>query len=242
MVLAAEDSYPPYAYVDADGNAAGLYADVLRAVGEQMDDFEIELLPLPWNRALEAVRRGEIVGFYPPYVWTAERPGVDRYSVPLLTETVVVICRGDRLPEADPEGRPPSWPEGFYGLTIGNTDGYLSPGRAFFEAVERGGITLREAPTTESSLRWILEGQIDCYVNSRPAIAYGFESLGVEDPVAAGIVEAAIVDRFTGHVGFTADDAAFPYKDAFANQLDEVIERMRSSGQIMAVIGDRWPQ
>ena len=242
VVLAAEDNYPPYAYMDADGNAAGLYADILRAAADQIDEFEIELVPLPWNRAVEAVRRGEILGFYPPYVWTAERPGVDRYSVPLLTETVVVICRQDSVSAQLLEPYPHRWPDDFYGLTIGNTDGYLSPGRAFFQAVERGDITLKLAPTTDANLRELLVGRIDCYVNARPAIAYGWESLEIEDPAALGIFEAAIVDRYTGHVGYAANGDAFPYKDAFADRLDEVIEQMRHSGQIMAVIGDRWPQ
>ena len=242
VVLAAEDDYPPYSYVDADGNAAGLYADILHAAAAQMDEFEIELVPLPWNRALEAVRRGEILGFYPPYIWTEERPGVDRYSTPLLTETVVVICHHDRVTPESFGPYPPRWPEDFHGLTVGNTDGYLSPGRAFFRAVDRGDIFLAIASTTEANLRKLLVGHVDCYVNARPAIAYGWEILGVEDPAAVGIFEAAVVDRYTGHVGYTANDAAFPHKDAFADRLDEVIEGMRHSGQIASVIGDRWPQ
>lgn len=242
VVLAAENDYPPYAYVDADGNAVGLYADILRAAVDQMDEFEIDIVPLPWNRALEAVRRGEVLGFYPPYVWTAERPYVDRYSLPLLTETVVAICRRDRLASDWVDGRIARWPDDFHGLTIGNTDGYLSPGPAFFESVERGQIALRVGPTTEANLRGLLVGRIDCYVNSRPAIAYGWEVLGVQTPSNAGIVEAAIVGRYTGHVGFAANADAFVHKDAFADRLDEVIEIMRLSGQITAVIGDRWPQ
>lgn len=227
VVLAGEDSYRPYTYEDSNGNAVGLYAEILRAASERLEGYEIELITLPWNRALVAVQRGEILGLYPPYRWTDQLPDIDRYSTTLLVETVVVICRRDRVFPHQTE-----WPEDFHGLAIGNTDGYLSAGPEFFSAVARGEITMQLAASTEANLQSLLIGRIDCYVSSRSAIDYGWRLLGIEDAHSRGIIEAAVVANYSGHIGYTANAEAFPYKDDFADRLDAVLEDMRRAGDI----------
>ena len=231
VVLAGEDSYRPYTYADGDGNAVGLYAEILRAASDRLDDYEIELITLPWNRALVAVQRGEILGLYPPYRWTDQLPDIDRYSSTLLIETVVAICRRDRI-------RPHQsvWPDDFHGLTIGNVDGYLSAGPDFFSAVARGQITMQLAASTEANLRSLLIGRIDCYVSSRSAIDHAWKLIGVDDARSLGIVEAAVVANYSGHIGYTANADAFPYKDDFADRLDAVLEEMHRAGDIDAIV------
>lgn len=231
VVLAGEDSYRPYTFADPNGDAVGLYADILRAASERLDGYEIELITLPWNRALVAVQRGDILGLYPPYRWTDQRPDIDRYSATLLIETVVVVCRRDRVFPNQTD-----WPHDFYGLTIGNTDGYLSAGPEFFGAVARGEISLQPAASIEANLRSLLIGRIDCYVSSRSAIDHGWKVLGVEDWQSLGIVEAAVVAEYSGHIGYTANAEAFPYKEDFADRLDAVLEEMHRAGDIDAIV------
>ncbi len=231
VLLAGEDNYRPFTYADADGKAVGLYAEILRAASDRLDEYQIELVTLPWNRALVAVQRGDILGLYPPYRWTEQLPEIDRYSSPLLVETVVVFCRRDRI-----QPQQTVWPDDFHGLTIGNTDGYLSAGPAFFSAVARGQITMQLAASTEANLRSLLVGRIDCYVSARSAVDYGWEILGVEDWRSLGIVEATVVAEYSGHVGYTANADAFPYKDDFADRLDAVLEEMYRTGDIDAIV------
>ncbi len=59
IVAAGDHDFPPYEFIDADGNPAGLNIDLLTAIGEETG-FEVEFQLGPWEIGREAIVTGEI--------------------------------------------------------------------------------------------------------------------------------------------------------------------------------------
>ena len=228
VLIVADDAYPPFVSAGEGGDLTGVYVTILDAVFARLDGYDVETDAVPWSRGLKMVEDGEALAIYPPYETSgAGRPYMDRYSVPILTERVVVVCNES----VDTAGRS-VWPDDFHGLTVGNNSGYRSPGEAFFEAVERGDITLDETPSTVGNVRKLLAGRVDCYVNAALSIQAALNEAASSPADRERVVEVLTISENTGHLGYARDAEAFPYKDAFADAVDAVLLEMAETGEI----------
>ena len=54
---------PPYSYKDADGNAIGLFPELVKAAFAALPEYSITVEAYPWARAQEMVQRGVADGF-----------------------------------------------------------------------------------------------------------------------------------------------------------------------------------
>ena len=227
VMLYAEDSNAPYAFFDGV-SADGIYVRILREAFERMPGYELELTSVPFRRGMELLKDGKITGFFPPYK-RADRDWVERYSVPILSETVVVLCRNDYAQHHDLD----VFPDDFMGARFANNAGYRMAGAAFFDMVEAGAITLEEANTTASNLRLLVAGRVDCYINERMAILEGLRELAIEHEVARSFDEVAIIGREFGYVAFGPDpDGQWSWRDQFADRLNQVLTDMSDNGVI----------
>ena len=232
VLIVADDAYPPFVSANEAGELHGVYVPVLEAVFDRLDGYAVETDAVPWNRGLRMVEDGEALAIYPPYETSGGgRPYIDRYSAPILTERVVLVCDQS----VDTAGRT-AWPDDFHGLTIANNSGYRSPGDAFFEAVERGDITLQETPSTVGNVRKLLTGRVDCYVNAALSIQAALNEAASSPADRERVVEVLTLSENTGHLGYARDAEAFPFKDAFADAVDAVLEEMAANGEIDALI------
>ncbi len=230
--IIADEAYPPFVFVDESGALTGVYVTVLDAVFARLEGYEVQAEGVPWNRALSMVEAGEVLAFYPPYESSGgSRDYIDRYSVPILSERVVLVCNDT----VDTAGRT-VWPDDFHGLTVGNNSGYGSPGEAFFAAVERGDITLEETPSTVGNVRKLLAGRVDCYVNAALSIQAALAEAAASPADRDRVVEVLTLSENTGHLGYARDADAFPFKDDFADAVDAVLTEMTESGEIEALI------
>ncbi|MGQ5523946.1 substrate-binding periplasmic protein [Chitinimonas sp. PSY-7] len=226
VVLLGDDDYSPYSFADADGVAQGIYADMLRKISAAMPNFVIQLKPEPWKRAIKHVEVGEAMGFYPPYKKPDVRPNME-YSVPLLTETVVLLCT-DKIVRSH---KGVSWPSGFTGLTFGNNAGFHILGEPFFAMLAAGKVKLDEAKTTESNLRKLIKGRIDCYANDRRAIETEAKRFNLD---MSDVSELIVVGKEYSYVGYTSKRNRFPYFAAFMKEFDETVLKLHAAGQLPA--------
>lgn len=169
VLIYGDAAYPPYSYVE-QGQFRGLYVEALREIAQGLaPDYEIELRPVPWRRGLRMLEQGEALVLFPPYR-RAEREYIARYSPPLLTETVVLVCREGLQP------LPRSFPAQFAGLRIGVNAGFaLSDG--LVEARQKGLVQVEDAVDSLANLRKLQLGHLDCYANDRRAIALSLQLL-----------------------------------------------------------------
>lgn len=226
--LYADEAYEPYSYKDSNGNAAGIYAEVLKAAAAKLPDYKIDLQTIPWKRALAMIESGEAFGFYPPYRRENLRPWIAPYSVPMLEEKVVVWCNSDRV-----AGKTlAKYPDDYAGLTFGNNRGFLAPGEAFFQMVKDGKIKVDETDDTAVALKKLAAGRNDCYVNDEIAVRH---ILAKEKIDSAKLQVTGTVTGETAHVGFSRD-GKFDYKDDFIGKLNKVLADMTASGEIKKIV------
>lgn len=237
VTLLVDENYRPYAYRAADGSAAGIYPDILRAAEPRLRGYRLQLQPILWRRALAEVEAGQALAVVPPAFRPRERPYIGRYSAALLVERITVFCRQSVFAEHARQ----RWPEDFQGLRFGINFGSLAPDATFWQAAERGQILVEEAPGTRSNLLKMMRGRIDCFAFDR------ISTLGVladlrrsghyDEARVERIAEGPILNRETAHVGYTArDQGRFPYKEDFAAQLDKALEALRREGAIERIV------
>ncbi|MEG2892970.1 MAG: transporter substrate-binding domain-containing protein [Clostridium sp.] len=57
--VAGDINYPPYEYVDKNGVYTGYNVEIIKKIAK-VQGFEIELIPMPWDKAVRALEKGEI--------------------------------------------------------------------------------------------------------------------------------------------------------------------------------------
>lgn len=230
VTLLVDDAYPPYSYVSEGGEAAGLYIDVVRKADELLTSYDIELQPIPWKRGLVMIENGKALGILPPYLRKDDRPYIQPYSVPIMEESVVVICNEARFGNRKFE----RYPDDLKDLIVGNNTGFLVPGPAFFEQAKRGEFRLVESGGTTSNMRKLVAGRIDCYIQDKLAAFNVLYDLGQP---TSGLVIAHNVRTETGHVGYSASFAA-DYREDFIKSFDSVIRKLKQDGIIDDLVND----
>lgn len=87
-----------------------------------MKGYQVKINAVPWKRALSYIERGKGFAIYPPYHRAEDRPYMWPYSIPILDERVIVVCRA----EVFSDSVRPVWPDDYYGLVIGQNAGFAS--------------------------------------------------------------------------------------------------------------------
>lgn len=224
VVLVGDDAYAPYSYLDENRVARGIAVDLLNEISQAMPNFSIKVLLEPWKRALFEVEKNNLIGIFPPYKNPELRPWMI-YSSPLYAETAVVLCNMDKV-----KNRPGKvWPQDFSGLVVGNNVGFITPGLEFFKMVKEGKIKVEEVRTTESNLRKLVLGRIDCYVNDRLAIDSELKRLKLD---RSRIAEYAIVSIEPVYVGFNNRSTRFRQQEIFIKEFNETVDKLRKEGRL----------
>jgi polar amino acid transport system substrate-binding protein len=230
VTIYADAGYQPYSYVGKDGEAAGLYHEIVQVAFARMKGYRIVVKPVPWKRGMAMLKNGTAFALYPPYMNLKDEPFTWPYSLPLFDEIVIAACTKDVAAK-----RPTRWPEDFFGLTIGNNSGFLVGGDAFNRAVRDGKIKLENASDTRTNILKLGLRRIDCYINDRISIRLTEDQLVREGKLAPNRVgiETVVIATEQGFLGFTdRDGGKFPYKTDFLKQFDAIIYDMKRNGEI----------
>ncbi|CAM2865531.1 ABC transporter substrate-binding protein [Vibrio neptunius] len=234
VVVYGDDSYPPYSYGE-DGVAKGIYSDILRRVFEQMPDYDIELVPVPWKRGLKMLKVGQGFALYPPYYYSDRRRYISPYSKPILDEEVVVFCHPDRIKERALT----QWPQDYLGLTVGVNEAFALGGQTFWDAVKSGDITLLEAKGNRPNIINLYEKKTDCYMNDRLSILWEIKRMTNEGllPQDWQLTLGAVVSSEQGYLGFTnrAPDS-YPFKKDFIKKFNQSLNKLKETGEIDSII------
>lgn len=241
--LLGDADYFPYSFV-RNGELRGLYPEVIRRIDEALPEFVIVMKPVPWKRGLLMIERGEAAGLFPPYRHESERPYIRPYSEPLGIESVVIVCREDRV-AANFAGR---WPDDYIGMTVSTNLGFSMQPPPFWAAVEDGRVKRREFANNEANLlEMVAYGRVDCYINDRRAIEVSLAHLrkrllgDVHARPFAPVRETLAVEDHTAHVGYSAVRYdSEPELRAFARRFDEALVALKAGSGYRALIEDYW--
>ncbi len=89
--VAIDQDYPPFFYIDENGEFAGASVDFWK-LWEKKTGIPVELLPLPWEKAHEAMKAHE-AEVIDTIFWTPEREGYLDFAGPLFPVTSSVYFR-----------------------------------------------------------------------------------------------------------------------------------------------------
>ncbi len=229
VVIVGDADYAPYTFMNG-GKMDGIYVQILQKIFPQMDGYDIEFKLIPWKRGLALLEKGTAFGIVPPYYRPDQRPWMKPYSAPILKEEVAVFCNNKAMNK--PRN---TFPEDYYGLTFGNNLGYASGGKKFMDAAAAGKITLDESKGTESNIKKLATGRVDCYINDKQAVNWTIkqlESSGNLKGKASDIKESMVIGGEDAFIGFSDKvDAA-----DFVKKFNALLETMKSSGELEKIV------
>ncbi len=225
VVLTGDEDYAPYCYVE-DGKFKGMYIDILQKAAQRLvPEYQIELQPRPWTRALAELEKGVSFALFPPGL-KKERPYIEPYSVPLYRETVVLFCNEQVM--KSPHLR---FPEDFAGLKIGVNAGFLLSGR-LMDAAHAGVVELDPAKGNEANLKKLAAGRIACYASDRLAAAYSARKLGPALGNGKFVLREAVeLSGENTYIAYSMHNNP-RYKADFVKKMNEVLQAMKKSGEI----------
>jgi len=93
IIIGTELSYPPYSFLDENGQAAGFNVDLTRAIAEAMD-MDVEIRIGPWGDIRQALEAGEIDAIAGMYYSDARDRLVD-FSPPYTVVHHAIFVRDD---------------------------------------------------------------------------------------------------------------------------------------------------
>lgn len=100
QVLAAEKTYtiatdvtfPPFVYANADNKYVGIDMDLIKAVAKE-EGFKVEIKPIGFNAAIQAVQAGQVDGMIAGMTITDERKKTFDFSTPYYSSGIVMAVK-----------------------------------------------------------------------------------------------------------------------------------------------------
>ncbi len=236
VTLAVDDTHAPYATA-VDGQAAGLYVQLVQRAMQHLPDWELRLESMPWKRALVEAEQGRVDAVLPPYRH-AERPWMAIYVGPLHVETIVLHCSAQSQLHAGLH-----WPGDFRGRRIGMIRGYFLT-RTVQQAVEQGQVIKAEYRNGFDALAALQLGQVDCLADDRTNLET-LRQQALADPVWAKrmpvqLEPPMLLSEEEAFVGISRKSlAARPELAEFAKALDTEIGELRRHGEIEKLMRGR---
>ena len=90
-IVGIDGEYPPYAYIDSEGNAQGFDVESVKWIAENQG-FEVEIQPMAWDGIIPALMNGKIDMVYAGMTITEERKEKVDFSIPywVVNQSVAV--------------------------------------------------------------------------------------------------------------------------------------------------------
>ncbi|KOO15993.1 ABC transporter substrate-binding protein [Vibrio xuii] len=234
VVVYGDSSYPPYSYL-SNGQPAGIYVDILQAVFSAMPKYQVQIQLVPWKRGLKMLEVGEGFALFPPYLYPDQRLYISPYSKPIIKEEVAVFCSSETVTSRELT----SWPQSYFGLTIGINESFSLGGKEFWKAVKKGHIQIKEAQGNRDNILNLYNDRVDCYINDRISILWEIKQLIKEGslPTDWKVIESATVSSEQGYLGFTnVSPERYPYKEDFVAQFNASLETLKQDGTLESIL------
>ena len=217
ITIAIDQGNPPFMFVQK-GRPEGIYPVLLNAIFERMD-IDVDIIALPWKRALLMGKNGEvgIGGIYQ----TAERLKIFDYSIPIYTECVMLFVRKRKnLSVTDLTD--------LKGKTIGGLLGW-SYGDELDRARKEGQLVMDEVQNDEANFKKLISGRLEGVLALDLTGKLIIRQQGYQDQIAVIGKPVAVNDT---HLVFAKKSA----KKHLLQQFNAALKSMREDGTYEQVI------
>ena len=93
-IVGIDGEYPPYAFIDSDGNAQGFDVESVRWIAEQQG-FDVKIQPMAWDSIIPSLMNNKIDMVYAGMTITDERKEKVNFSIPYWTVNQSVAVHED---------------------------------------------------------------------------------------------------------------------------------------------------
>lgn len=230
VTVYCDEDYPPYSY-EQEGRAAGLYVDILTRIFARMQNYIVEVQPVPWPRGVTYLETGEGFALFPPYK-RAERTFME-YSEPILDERYSLFVLD--TPNARTINK---WPDDALGMVIGKNIGYyISEDQSYLHELGAGRLQVVEAPSTEMNLLKLFSGRIEGFVNPPLFTRNEWERLKAANKVTGDIREVLVLSEEKGYLAVTTrKPERYPYRAAFLREFNKHLQAMQARGELQYMV------
>jgi PAS domain S-box-containing protein len=217
MVVGGDRNYPPYEFVDEDGNPAGYNVELTRAVAEAAG-LRVEIQLDDWVEIRRGLESGEIDAVHGMF-YSPERDAELDFTQPHTVIHHVAVTR-----EGGPD--PPESVSELTGLRIAVMEGDISHEFAADKGLES---QLETWPTQEQVLEQVALGNADCAIAARIPAAYWIEEHGWEN------LQVASEPLLSPEYCYAVPQG----RQALLAQLSEGLQMVKQSGEYREIY-DRW--
>ncbi|HKL37614.1 MAG TPA: transporter substrate-binding domain-containing protein [Bacteroidales bacterium] len=217
ILIGGDHNFPPYEYLDENGNPAGYNVDLIRAIADEVG-LNIKIQLGPWNEIREKLKKGHIDAIQGIFYSPKRDETLDMSPAHTRIGYVMATHQGDALPDK-----------------LGGLEGHsvlVQKGDLMEEHLVKGGLEdeLVEVETQEEALRLLNAGEYEYALVSRVLAHYyaeknGWDNLTIgNQPVFSaeyciGVLEGnkALLSRFTE--GLAAVKSTGQYRDIYSQWL-----------------------
>ena len=221
ITLYGDSAYPPYSY-EENGQAKGVYVEILKCVFEEIPEYQLNIELVPWKRGLNLIKNGDGLALFPPY-YSSEREGWMLFSEPIIKEEIVVFGTSENL-----AGRS-NWPSDFFKTSFGINRGFNHEalgGKEFSEASSKGQIIVLEANSNEQNFKKLEAGRIDFYINDKRINIEKFPTIKKGD----------VININNGYLGFSNNIEKFPFLKELMLKFNEALLKLKEVGKIDSIV------
>lgn len=243
VIIHVDDGYKPFSYKEND-QAKGIYVKILKAAFLQMKNFNVKIVPIPWNRGKKMMKEGDGFGLAPAFFHAHDWFYLYPYSLPFYTETIVAVCTKAVLKQ-----KRANWPQDYQGLTIGNVAGFDGWGGKLFRTfVKEGKIKYRTSNSSEALIKMLTRKRHDCIMMEKLAFEIEIkrlEKVGVYDPsIHEKLLIGAVIGTDPVYIGYSETaikNDKYPYANKFQKDFDVIMYKMLKNGEVKRIM-DNYSQ
>lgn len=169
LTIAGDLNFPPYEYVDDEGEYRGFNIDLMRALSIEMG-IEFRLIPMDWVKAYQALQDGSIDAIQ-GISFEGSREGIFEFSDPYLKNSITTFVRTDNT----------------YAVHLsdlkGTRVGVQRSDRAAYILAEIGEIELVFFSDLNQAMVKLINGDIDAVVGDRLSGMYTIQKYRLQDRI-----------------------------------------------------------
>ena len=169
LTIAGDINFPPYEYMDDDGEYRGFNIDLMRALSIEMG-IEFRLLPMDWVKAYQALQEGSIDAIQ-GISFEGSREGIFDFSNPYLKNSITTFVKKDNT----------------YAVHLkdlkGKRVGVQRSDRAPYILAEIGEIELVFFSDLNQAMVKLIKGDVDAVVGDRLSGMYTIQKYKLQDRI-----------------------------------------------------------
>ncbi len=216
ITLAGDKNYPPYEFVDKDGQYVGFNVDIMKALSIEMGK-EINIIPMDWMKAHKDLIDGNIDGIQ-GMSFNEERKRIYNFSDEYLNDSLVIFTLKENREIHN------------ISSLKGKKVSVQRHGIGAYILSDVGEIEVEFSNDIQDSFKQLSNGKVDAVLGNKANALYSIKELSMQDKVKAIAYDIAPTPY---GVAFNINDNKLP------EEFNEAIKNIKANGTYQKIY-EKW--